>query len=56
MGGNDIDSRIQEYRTGIPDWTKEAWAKPELQGVFLELNNKGKALLVERIRFPVEEI
>jgi calcineurin-like phosphoesterase len=54
VGGCEIASRIQEYITGIPDWTKDAWEAPELQGVFLELDKDGKALSIERVRVPVE--
>ena len=53
VGGNNIDSRIREYLTGIPDWTKEAWDKCEVQGVIIEADGKGKALSIERIRVPV---
>ena len=53
VGGNDIDTRIREYRTGIPDWTKEAWDKCELQGVIIEADDRGRALSIERIRIPV---
>ena len=50
VGGNDRDSRIKEYLSGIPDWTKESWEKPELQGIYFELDKNGKAISVERIR------
>jgi metallophosphoesterase (TIGR00282 family) len=50
VGGNDRDSRIKEYLSGIPDWTKDAWEKPELQGVLVEIAENGKALSIERIR------
>ena len=53
VGGCDINSRIKEYLTGIPDWTKDAWDAPELQGVFIELGEDGKAVLIERVRVPV---
>ena len=49
-GGNEKESRIKEYLTGIPDWTREAWEKPELQGVFVEIAENGKAVSIERIR------
>jgi metallophosphoesterase (TIGR00282 family) len=49
VGGCDTDSRIKEYISGIPDWTKEAWEKPSLQGVFLEIAENGRALSIERI-------
>jgi metallophosphoesterase (TIGR00282 family) len=53
VGGCDIASRIQEYISGIPDWTKDAWDKPELQGVYIDTGNDGKALSIERIRVEV---
>jgi metallophosphoesterase (TIGR00282 family) len=49
VGGCDTDSRITEYISGIPDWTREAWEKPALQGVFLELAENGRALSIERV-------
>ena len=50
VGGNDRESRIKEYLSGIPDWTRDAWEKPELQGVLVEIGENGKALSIERIR------
>ena len=50
VGGNDRESRIKEYRSGIPDWTREAWEKPELQGVLVDIAENGKALSIERLR------
>jgi metallophosphoesterase (TIGR00282 family) len=49
VGGCDTDSRIREYISGIPDWTKDAWEKPVLQGVFLELAENGRAASIERV-------
>jgi len=53
VGGCEINSRINEYITGIPNWTKEAWEQPELQGVYLDIDKDGKALSIERVRIPV---
>ena len=53
VGGADIAARIQEYLTGIPNWTKETWAKPELQGVIIDLAEDGTARAIERVRYPV---
>jgi metallophosphoesterase (TIGR00282 family) len=53
VGGCDAASRIQEYITGIPDWTKDAWDKPELQGVYIDIGPDGKACSIERIRIEV---
>jgi metallophosphoesterase (TIGR00282 family) len=56
VGGADIQSRIKEYLTGIPDWTKEAWSKPELQGVVIDLDETGKARGIARIRRRLPDI
>ena len=49
VGGNEIASRIQEYLTGIPEWTKDAWDQPMLQGVYIDIGADGKALSIKRI-------
>ena len=54
VGGCDINSRVKEYLTGIPDWTKDAWDKLELQGVYLDIGKDGKALSIERVRISVD--
>ncbi|MCL2070014.1 MAG: YmdB family metallophosphoesterase [Treponema sp.] len=56
VGGHERESRIREYLSGIPDWSREAWDKPELQGVFLELDNDGKALSIERVRCSAPDV
>ena len=53
VGGCEIAGRIQEYLSGIPDWTREAWEKPELQGVYLDIGSDGKANSIERVRIAV---
>jgi metallophosphoesterase (TIGR00282 family) len=50
VGGCDIESRINEYLSGIPDWTRDAWEKPELQGVIIDIDESGKAFSIERLR------
>jgi metallophosphoesterase (TIGR00282 family) len=55
VGGCAIDERIQEYLTGIPDWTREAWEQPEIQGVCLDIDSRGKSVSIERIQWPVPE-
>ena len=54
VGGCEINSRIKEYLSGIPDWTKDAWDDLELQGVFLDIGKDGKALSIERVRIKVD--
>jgi metallophosphoesterase (TIGR00282 family) len=53
VGGCEINSRINEYLTGIPDWTRDAWEAPELQGVYLDIGKDGKAVSIKRIRMGV---
>ena len=55
VGGSDADSRIQEYLSGIPDWTRETWARPELQGVYLDIGGGGKAISIQRVKVRVPE-
>jgi metallophosphoesterase (TIGR00282 family) len=55
VGGCDTASRIKEYVSGIPDWTRDAWEKPELQGVLLDIADNGKALSIERVRIALPE-
>ncbi|MDR0568616.1 MAG: YmdB family metallophosphoesterase [Spirochaetaceae bacterium] len=56
VGGVDVQSRIREYLTGIPDWTKDAWDAPELQGVIVSIDDAGKACSIERVRYRVPDI
>jgi len=53
VGGCETASRIQEYLSGIPEWTKDAWAKPELQGVYIDIAANGKASSIERLRIKI---
>ena len=53
VGGCEIAGRIQEYLSGIPDWTRDAWEKPELQGVYLDIAENGKTRSIRRIRLPI---
>ena len=53
VGGCEIASRIQEYLSGIPDWTKDAWDRPCLQGVYIDIGADGKARSIERVRVEV---
>jgi metallophosphoesterase (TIGR00282 family) len=56
VGGCDINSRIQEYLTGIPNWTRDAGEQPELQGVFINIDRNGRALTIERVREAVPDM
>ena len=52
-GGCNTESRIQEYLSGIPDWTRDTWEKPELQGVYIDIGSDGKSRSIERIRLAI---
>ncbi|MDR2795472.1 MAG: YmdB family metallophosphoesterase [Spirochaetaceae bacterium] len=54
VGGTGTESRIKEYISGIPDWTKETWEGCELQGVLIDIDGGGKALSIKRLRVPVQ--
>ncbi|MDR0387661.1 MAG: YmdB family metallophosphoesterase [Treponema sp.] len=53
VGGSEIEGRIREYLSGIPDWTREAYDVPELQGVLIDLKPDGTAASIIRIRHGV---
>lgn len=55
VGGTDPDTKVREYLTGIPDWTRDAWARPELQGVLVDIDADGKASKIERVRVACPE-
>lgn len=55
VGGCDPVSRVNEFLTGIPDWTRDAWARPELQGVLIDISDGGTASSIERIRVVCPE-
>lgn len=49
VGGCDSETKIREYLTRIPDWSRDAWARPVLQGVVLDLDDSGKTRSIRRI-------
>ena len=51
VGGTDPAVKIREYLSRIPDWSRDAWARPELQGVILDLDDSGKTVAIRRLRF-----
>jgi metallophosphoesterase (TIGR00282 family) len=53
VGGNDREVRVREYLTGIPDWTREAWDRCELQGVLVDIDPGGRAVNIQRLKIPV---
>ncbi len=49
VGGSEPSAKIREYRTGIPDWSRDAWSKPCLQGLSIDLDNDGKATAIRPV-------
>lgn len=56
VGGCDVPSRIGEFLTGIPDWSRDAWSRPELQGVIVDIGDDGRSSSIERVRIACPEV
>ena len=54
VGGLDPEIEIRKLTSLVHEYSKEAWAMLELQGVVLEIGGDGKALSIESIRVPCE--
>ncbi len=54
VGGLDAGTRIEEYMSGIPDWSRESWDGIEFQALLMEIEDSGRATSIERIRISVE--
>lgn len=54
VGGHDPATRVKEYLTGIPAWTKDGTAGLELQGCLVELGDDGRAVSIEALRRPLD--
>ncbi len=56
VGGSDAQSCVQEYLTGIPNWTKETYGRIDVQGVLLDIDKDGTALSIERFRHGISQL
>jgi metallophosphoesterase (TIGR00282 family) len=56
VGGLDPETKVREFLTGVPAWSKDASAQPEAQGVCLRLDDDGLALSIESFRIRGKEI
>ncbi len=50
VAGLDPEIEIRKLTTLVHEYSREAWAALELQGVVLEIGDDGKAVKIERIR------
>lgn len=55
VAGTDADSKIKEYLSRIPDWSKDAWQRPELQGIIIDINDEGKSTAIRRVKIDCEQ-
>lgn len=55
VAGTDPSSKIKEYLSRIPDWSKDAWQRPELQGLVIDLDDKGKSTAIRRVKINCGE-
>jgi metallophosphoesterase (TIGR00282 family) len=56
VGGTDAKSRIQEYITGIPDWSRDAWDLIELQAIIIDIAPNGKATSISPLQIICQEV
>ncbi len=54
VGGQDPETRVREYLTGIPAWAKDGTAGLELQGCVVDIGDDGKAISIESFRRPLD--
>jgi calcineurin-like phosphoesterase len=52
VAGLDPEIEIRKLTTLVHEYSREAWAMLELQGVIVEIGDDGKAVSIERIRQP----
>ncbi|MGA2641332.1 MAG: TIGR00282 family metallophosphoesterase [Spirochaetia bacterium] len=52
VAGLDPEIEIRKLTTLVHEYSKEAWAMLEMQGVVLEIGDDGKAVSMERFREP----
>lgn len=56
VGGLLPEIEIQKQLTQVPERSKDAGGRLEIQGVILEIQQDGKSSSIERIRIPCEEL
>lgn len=56
VGGFDPETRVREYLSGIPAWSKDGRIGLELQGCLIEAAEDGRALSIEALRLPCDEV
>lgn len=54
VGGLDPEIEIKKYLTAVPERSKDAWERLELQGVLIDINERGKATRIEILKNQCE--
>jgi len=55
VGGLDPEIEIRKFLTQIPERSRDAWKKLEMQGVVIDIDEEGKATRIERLRIECQE-
>jgi calcineurin-like phosphoesterase len=50
----ESETIIKTFLSGIPEWNKEAEGACELQGLYIEADDHGRAVQVERVKVAVK--
>ncbi len=56
VGGFDPELKIREFMTGVPSWSRDAVAQPEVQGACVRIGEDGRCLSIEAFRIRGKEI
>ncbi len=56
VGGMDPESRIREFLTGIPNWSRDGGRALELQGCLVEAGDDGRAVSIQPVRRACKEV
>ncbi len=56
VGGLDREIELQKFLTQVPERSRDAWKKPELQGVIIEFDDSHKAVSIKSIRKECAEV
>jgi len=54
VGGVESNGKIREYLSGIPEWSRDSWQRPVLQGLVIDLNADGTAESIRPVNVPCE--
>lgn len=55
VGGLEPSIEIQKFLKQVPERSSEAWARPEMHAVVLEIDDDGKTVSIEAYREPCKE-